>query len=47
MIVTPLPSAYLLFHTRAILFGDLAGFRSAFWQDFVRRFGWISFVVLA
>ena len=47
MIVTPLPSAYPLFRTRAILFGDLAVFRSAFWRYFVRRLGLISFGGLA
>ena len=47
MIVTPLPSAYPLFRTRAILFGDLAVFRSAFWRYFVRRLGGIPFVDLA
>ena len=47
MIVTPLPSAYPLFRTRAILFGDLAVFRSAFWRYFVRRLGGISFGDLA
>ena len=47
MIVTPLPSAYPLFRTRAILFGDLAVFRSACWRYFVRRLGLISFGDLA
>ena len=47
MIVTPLPSAYPLFRTRAILFGYLAVFRSAFWRYFVRRLGGFSFGVLA
>ena len=47
MIVTPLPSAYPLFRTRAILFGDLAVFRSAGWRYFVRRLGLFSFGDLA
>jgi hypothetical protein len=47
MIITPLSSAYLLFRTRAILFGDLAEFFSAFWRNYFRRFGGISFCVLA
>ena len=47
MIVTPLPSAYPLFRTRAILFGDLAVFRSACWRYFVRRLGLFSFGDLA
>ena len=47
MIVTPLPSAYPLFRTRAILFGDLAVFRSACWRYFVLRLGLFSFGDLA
>lgn len=47
MIVTPLPSAYPLFRTRAILFGILAEFRSSFWRYFVRRLGGIPFGDLA
>ena len=47
MIVTPLPSAYPLFRTRAILFGDLAVFRSACWRCFVLRLGLFSFGDLA